>query len=361
MGHPTWLSMKRRMTRMWSWVFAGALLWATTAGAAGPDFVDPLALPAKPSRLAQTTLVNGLAQAGQAIVAVGQRGHILVSQDSGRTWAQAAVPVSSDLVAAHFPTPLRGWAAGHDGVVLASADGGLTWARQLDGHQAGKTMAVQYATADERLRDEGKRFAEQGPDKPFLDVWFENEKTGFVVGAFNLIFRTDDGGASWQSWFDRVENPRQLHLHAIRAVGAEVFIVGEQGLVLKLDRQARRFRALPTPYQGSYFGVTGTQGAVVIHGLRGHVYRSVDAGASWERVETGLSQAITASATAADGRILLASQGGQVLVSDDGAASFRRIKVERPVPGFAISTIERNAVVIAGLRGVQLLSIGPGQ
>ena len=34
---------------------------------------------------------------------------------------------------------------------------------------------------------EAEPFAAQGPDKPFLDVWFEDENKGFVVGAFNLI------------------------------------------------------------------------------------------------------------------------------------------------------------------------------
>jgi hypothetical protein len=34
-----------------------------------------------------------------------------------------------------------------------------------------------------RLLDDAKRYKEQGADKPFLDVWFADESTGFVVGG----------------------------------------------------------------------------------------------------------------------------------------------------------------------------------
>jgi len=39
---------------------------------------------------------------GQRVVAVGQRGHVLFSDDTGKSWQQAEVPVSADLVAATF-------------------------------------------------------------------------------------------------------------------------------------------------------------------------------------------------------------------------------------------------------------------
>ena len=178
---------------------AFALLLPTAAPAA--DFRDVLETPAAASAFAATGLFNGLALAGKRVVAVGQRGHVVYSDDAGRTWVQAKVPVSSDLVAVTFPTPSQGWAVGHDGVVLHSADAGATWVRQLDGRSAGQAMVAYYTaeaakgglgTPEEaaKLVDEAKRFAEQGAETPFLDVWFEDERTGFVVGAFNLILRT---------------------------------------------------------------------------------------------------------------------------------------------------------------------------
>ena len=76
------------------------------------------------------------------VVGVGPRGHILRSSDRGKTWVQQPSPVSTDLLAVHFPSARQGWAVGHDGVVLHSADGGVSWKRVLDGRTLGAAMVA---------------------------------------------------------------------------------------------------------------------------------------------------------------------------------------------------------------------------
>jgi photosystem II stability/assembly factor-like uncharacterized protein len=203
-----------------------------------------------------------------------------------------------------------------------------------------------------KLVDEAKRFAEQGAENPFLDVWFEDERTGFVVGVFNLIFRTSDGGKTWEPWFHRTENPKTLHLYAIRPAGGALYIAGEQGLLLKLDAQSGRFRAVELPYQGTLFGITGSARSAVVFGLRGNAFRSTDGGNAWQKIETGLQVGLTGGAEDA-GRIVLVSQAGHVLVSADDGASFRPLKIERPAPAAAVVGADKDAVVIAGPRGVR--------
>jgi photosystem II stability/assembly factor-like uncharacterized protein len=336
-------------------------LTAPLAGMAA-GYQDVIDTPARESVLASRTLLNGLASAGKRVVAVGQRGHIVYSDDGGKTWLQAKVPVSSDLAAVAFPTAKQGWAVGHDGVVLHTRDGGSTWTKQLDGRAAGQVMEAYYTaeagkgtlgSAEEaaRLLDEAKRFAAQGAENPFLDVWFADENTGFVVGAFNLIFRTCDGGKTWEPWFHRTDNPSSLHLYAIRGVGPDVYLVGEQGLVLKLDAASGRFAALETPYKGTYFGVAGNADGVMVFGLRGHAFRSADGGTSWSKIETGLQDALTAGASLAD-RMVLVSQAGNVLVSNDAGQTFGQLKMDRAAPASAVLGLGKDAVVIAGPRGV---------
>ena len=75
-----------------------------------------------------------------------------------------------------------------------------------------------------------------------------------------------------------IENPKGLHLYGVRSFGDDIYIVGEQGLALKLDRDSGRFVALTLPYQGTLFGMTAHERAVVAYGLRGNVVRSVDGG-----------------------------------------------------------------------------------
>jgi photosystem II stability/assembly factor-like uncharacterized protein len=153
---------------------------------------------------------------------------------------------------------------------------------------------------------------------------------------------------------DRVDNPKGMHLYAIRPAGGSVFIVGEQGLVLKLDRERQRFTRLALPYQGTLFGVVGSPKMTLVFGLRGNAWRSTDGGASWSKVETGLSAGLASGIVRADGSVVLVSQAGQVLLSTDDGASFARVKVASAAPAFAVADTGRGAVAVAGMGGVRI-------
>lgn len=332
-------------------------------------FQDVLDTPAVKSPLAAKRLLNDISQAGDRLVAVGQRGHIVYSNDLGQTWVQAQVPVSSDLVAVDFPSSSKGWAVGHDGAVLHTVDGGLTWKKQFDGLAAARTMADYYAVNQPQgISPEGDEiavfqgdiqwFIDQGADKPFLDVWFEDESTGYIIGAFNLLFRTSDGGRSWTPWFDRIDNPRRYHLYAIRPIGNDLFICGEQGSVYRLDRKERRFVAPEPPYFGTFFGLVGKPGNVVAFGMRGSVYSSQDNGESWNKIETGILAGLTDADVADDGRIILVSQLGHVLVSHGDGQHFKQLNIERPFSANAVVALENGRAVLVGRGGVRILALG---
>jgi len=334
------------------------------AGAVGADYVDVLDTPSRQSALAARRLLNAVALAGERLVTVGIRGHIVYSDDAGAVWKQAAVPVSSDLCAVTFPSASKGWAAGHDGVVLASVDGGLTWTMQLDGIAAARLIAAHIEANTPVGEPEGaKRLAEakrllaQGADKPFLDIWFEDERTGYVVGAFNLAFRTLDGGATWQPLHDRLDNPSRLHLYSVRGSAGKVYIAGEQGLVMRLDRAMDRFVALPTGYKGSFFGIVVRPEVVVTFGLRGSVFRSTDAGQSWRRVAVNIAGGITAGAALENGRIILVTQGGQVLGSRDFAQTFDLLPIGKPMSWTGVSPSGKQGIALVGLAGVRVYAM----
>jgi photosystem II stability/assembly factor-like uncharacterized protein len=117
---------------------------AVAVAAADTAALDVLDVPALRSPLAPRSLLNGLARAGDRVVAVGQRGHVLYSDDAGGNWQQAEVPVSSDLVAVSFPSASSGWAVGHDGVILHTNNAGATWSRQFDGRRVGALLLEAY-------------------------------------------------------------------------------------------------------------------------------------------------------------------------------------------------------------------------
>lgn len=346
----------------------GALAVALMAEATAADratFKDPLDTPAALTHLAVTSETMAVARAGDRLVAVGPSGRILLSDDRARLWRQVSSPVSSDLVAVQFPTPQVGWAVGHDGVVLHSRDGGRTWTKRLDGRDLNALMVTKYkrlasqgdAEAEAAFKDV-QAFAEEGPAKPILDVWFRNEQEGFLVGAFNLIFKTADGGKTWEPWYEHTENPKRFHLNSIRGDGDAVFIVGEQGLVLRLDRDQQRFLAVPTPYPGSLFGVVVKQNVVVVCGLRGHALRSLDGGRSWSEIVTQAAGATYTGGTVVDGgRIVLVDMGGRVMMSTTANGPFSQFALEPRGRVFGVAPAGKNAIALAGDGGVRVVKL----
>jgi photosystem II stability/assembly factor-like uncharacterized protein len=121
------------------------------------------------SAKAAKSLILDVVHAGTRLVAVGDRGHILYSDDQGKTWTQAKVPTRQLLTAVFFVDDKHGWAVGHDAQILASADGGATWSKQF-----------------EDLKREA----------PLLDVWFKDVNHGLAVGAYGALMETTDGGST---------------------------------------------------------------------------------------------------------------------------------------------------------------------
>jgi photosystem II stability/assembly factor-like uncharacterized protein len=339
---------------------AACALSFAPAQAAPNIFKDPLDVPSSPTRLTTSTQLAAVTLAGKRLVAVGIRGLIITSDDNGSSWTQRQSPVSSDLLAVHFPNPLDGWAAGHDGVILHSADGGKNWTRQFDGRLAATQLLAHFSALAAKGDPDGTRLLEEmklnyggGPEQAMLDIWFSDALHGFVCGSFGTLLATSDGGKTWQSWIERIEYASLLHLNTLRGIGGEVYIGSEKGIVFKLDRERQRFVPLQTGYAGSFFSLAGQGSTVIAGGLRGSAFRSADGGKTWTRIDTGLLGAVTAADSPSVGRMLLVSQGGDLLLSTDDGKSFTPQPVARPTLFSGVVQAADNKIILVGLRGVQ--------
>jgi photosystem II stability/assembly factor-like uncharacterized protein len=340
-----------------------ALAVAVSAALPGP-VAEPDTRPALAAAHPEQAVLQAVTRAGERLVAVGERGLVLLSDDGARTWRQAKVPVSVTLTAVSFPTPREGWAVGHFGMVLHSADGGESWQPQLDGAAAAKLVLAEAESRSSagdadaaRLLSNAQRLVADGPDKPFLDVYFADASHGIVVGAYNLILRTEDGGKTWQSIAGAVPNPNARHLYAIRAAGGSLYLAGETGLVFRSDDQGASFQRLPTPYEGSYFTLAARDdGAVVVAGLRGHAYRSADKGKSWEKIPLPTPVSVVASLLGPDGRLLLANQAGQLVASPDMGKSLTPLEGPPLPPVTGLASLGQGRLVATTLMGV----VAPG-
>ncbi len=287
--------------------------------------------PAETAPLAASTLLLDAVLVDGAYVAVGDRGHILTSSDAGETWQQQAVPTRSMLTAVWFHDRQTGWAVGHDTLVLKTTDGGVTW------------IPKHYAP---------------DPEQPLFDVWFaEDGQKGFAVGAYGFLLSTRDGGETWQAgsmeaevWdpeaeaaaaggeddpateavadesvddmddeegfddWDDVEGG--VHLNKIsQADDGTLWIGAEAGKLYRSDDGGETWLRIPTPYDGSFFGILPVgESQVLAFGLRGNLFFTDDRGANWTRLETPETVSLNDAIQLDDGRVVIVGMAGTVLV-----------------------------------------------
>lgn len=287
------------------------------------------------SAKAAKSLILDVVHAGKRLVAVGDRGHILYSDDQGKTWVQAKVPTRQLLTAVYFVDDQHGWAVGHDAQILASADGGLTWTKQ---------------------------FEDLKRESPLLDVWFKDANSGFAVGAYGTLLETTDGGKDWQDVSDRLDNEDQFHLNAIAAVkDAGLFIVGESGSMFRSADDGQTWEKLEGPYEGSLFGVIGTAQAqtLLAYGLRGNLYRSTDFGSNWEQVELkaargALEFGLSGGTLLEDGSIVIVGNGGSVISSSDNGETFSVFNRPDRISLSSVAAAGDGNLILSGQGGVHL-------
>ena len=348
------------------------VLWLCAMVTFASPVADPLERKALQVRSISRCVMLGAARAGTRLVAVGERGVITLSDDAGRTWRQARhVPVSVTLTAVRFVNGQSGWATGHSGVLLHTADGGENWSRQLDGTslaaiarrdaQAQSTGGATEAQSKLALH-EADLLARDGADKPLLDLAFSDEQNGVVVGAYNLVFATTDGGNTWHSWMPRTGNSKALHLYAVARQGNDVYIAGEQGLLLRSGDAGRTFSPVTVPYTGSWFSLAfQPDHSLIVVGLKGNAWRIGAAGQAPKRLTGGGAAAFVSVMRNGDDGMLLAAQNGELFAVASTDTVLRALPVEPMPPLSAVVPLAQNRGALAlTLQGVKLVLLTGG-
>ena len=168
-------------------------------------------------------------------------------------------------------------------------------------------------------------------ERPLLDVWFRDERTGFAVGAYGYFLATGDGGDTWTS---RAVSEDDFHLNALAPAGPDrLFIAAEAGVAYRSDDGGETWRALSPPYGGSWFGVLALDAdRVLLLGLRGHLLRSEDAGESWTQVVTATNATLTGALRVDSGQVLITGLEGDP-PHQPGRRAQRVARADRVAPG----------------------------
>lgn len=254
--------------------------------------------------LATRAPLTAAARAGDAWVAVGDYGVVLVSTD-GRRWQQAAgVPFDGLLTATAFVSGEEGWAVGHGGTVLHSGDGGRSWQRRA---------AIEGAPV-------------------LLSVWFRDASAGIVTGAYGSAYATVDGGRSWRRLGVASGRDADRHLnHIFAGPDGALYIAAESGAAFRSRDGGSTWSALATGASGSLWGGAAlSDGTLLLIGMSGRMLASRDRGDSWTEIPTGTDQALASVVETAGGGIVAVGNGGTVVSAGPGLAKLEaRVRADR--------------------------------
>ncbi len=310
-----------------------AALLPVTASAVGiSDKIAPQ--PAEIMPMAAESVLLDVVDTGKRLVAVGERGHVVVSLD-GETWVQAPTPVRAYLTAVDFADENNGMAVGHDGTILRTRDGGRSWV--LQNFEPGEDP-------------------EQDSDEPFLDVLMLNTKDAWAVGAYSKMYRTNNGGETWED-FDTPIREDGWHFNSIIQLNnGDLFITGEQGTLAVSKDQGETWESLESPYESSMFAAAavGPEG-VLICGLRGNAFFTASPSeGEWQRLDTGLQDSLIGAAQLANGEAVMVGINGKIIVTQDGLSSVKLLPNPQGITLAGVAP-EKPALVVVGNAGAQLI------
>jgi photosystem II stability/assembly factor-like uncharacterized protein len=244
------------------------------------------------------------------------------------------------LTAVYFVDADLGWAVGHDETILNTTDGGENWTRS--------------------------HFAPEA-QQPLLDLWFANRVSGIAVGAYGAYFTTNDGGRSWSgarfaparsAGAGEEDLPPDYHLNRIVGVGNRLYVAAEGGQLYRSDDRGANWRALPSPYEGSFFGLVPIRGeGLLAFGLRGHLFRSADAGENWTRLESHTTAMLTDGIAINDLRVIIVGLAGVLLISGDAGETFRLTQQDDRKGLATLLPGPAGTVVVAGEGGVRTIRL----
>lgn len=253
---------------------------------------------ANQSDMTTKALLLDVAEIGDRLVAVGEYGHIIYSDDRGKNWVQAQnVPTRNTITNITFLDNRTGYAVGHDATILKTENGGENWSL---------------------------KYIERRGENPLFGLQFSSATYGVAVGAFSTVMETKDGGETWAQRPLVKDSYDDFHLNGLFADSAgNLYIPAEFGVVYKSTDGGRIFEGIQTPYEGSFWGgMALANNNLLIWGMRGNAYLSNDGGRNWVRSETNTDRSISGGTQLADGRIVLTGLSGLVLVSKDNGRTF---------------------------------------
>jgi len=274
--------------------------------------------------LAKKAVFLDLVSNDQSVIAVGERGIILKSDDSGVTWVQVKSPVDVTLTGITFSSKKSGWIVGHESTILKTTDGGNSW------------EISRYQPEDERF---------------YMSVNFMTADRGYVLGTDGELWVTEDGGNSWGLTVLSVEEWYQNHLFAIEKISNTSLVVGERGGIFTKGIEQKDWLTISSPYEGSFFGVNKVGEDFLVFGMSGNLYLLNSRTLEWVKINTNTDQFLLESASIdANGGVLVVGRGGIILIVNDKGQLTKTVQNKSRADYTAV-TIKDKTVYLSSMTG----------
>lgn len=312
-------------------------------------------------------------------------GRIYLSNDGGGSWTRYAhVGNSSEMVLDHIVVDpvepkniyVAAWnaqAPNADGDLFRSRDGGTTWAAIPELH--GKSIrALAIAASDPRIlaagaldgvfitRDGGETWQRISPEnhaelKNVESVAIDPANPNVIyAGTWHLPWKTDDGGKNWHSIRKGVIDDSDVFSIVVDSTApTNVFISACSG-IYRSESAGELFRKIQgIPYSARRtrsLRIDPSNHKVVYAGTTEGLWKTNDSGLSWQRMTAAnviINDVLIDPRHS--GRLLLATDRGGVLASDDGGVTFSASNhgfTHRQVAALLVDREDRS-VIFAGL------------
>lgn len=233
----------------------------------------------------------------------GRRGTVLHTTDGGKTWQRQNSGVHITLTSIFFADSQNGWAVGDGGTIIHTGDGGNTWKKQtspVSFYLMGvcfvsplKGWVVTEQTHILVTEDGGENWRIQFTDGDYIlkSISFCDSQNGWAVGEYGFTYHTRNGGVTWENQYG--------HFGFSDETG-------------EIEAGSFLFDVKAIDPQRAW--------AVGIDGL---VIRTIDGGATWERVHTGANaggrkRALLCVDGNKEGTLMIGGKGVFLVSSDEG-------------------------------------------
>jgi photosystem II stability/assembly factor-like uncharacterized protein len=297
----------------------------------GSALAETLARPALEMPLSTKAIFLDLDVNEDKVFAVGERGIILSSTNSGKSWKQIKSPVDVTLTGVSFSSKTTGWIVGHESTILQTTDGGETWVIK-------------------RYKPEEERF--------YMSVNFVSPQQGYVLGTDGELWITEDAGETWKLTLLSVEEWYQNHLFAIEQITDTSLVVSERGGIFYSKDKFSNWQVVPSPYEGSFFGVNKLAKDFVVFGMSGNLYLLDSETLEWKKINSKTDQFLLGSAITDDAKnLLVVGRGGIILVINDQGELVNTVESKSRADYTALTIHGENVYLSSMSGGIEKMSI----